>query len=256
MTDPIDQRIRPVPIEDELRSRLPRLRHERHRQPRAAGCPRWPQAGPSARAVHDARDGSELHRELSQVRRDRRRGDGQVPPARRPVAVRRARAPRPGLLAALPARGRPGQLRLRRRRPARRHALHGSAHDRHRLGAARRHRQGHRRVRGELRRHPGCSRRCCPRSCPTCSSTAPRASRWAWPPTSRPTTWARSPGPPTRSSRTPTLPPTSCASTCWAQTSRPAPRSSGSRSGATPSPASANASTPSGTCTPTVEVAS
>ena len=31
----------------------------------------------------------------------------------------------------------------------------------------------------------------CPRGCPTCWSTAPRASPWAWPPTCRPTTCPR-----------------------------------------------------------------
>ena len=38
----------------------------------------------------------------------------------------------------------------------------------------------------------GPSPRCCPRSSPTCWSTGPTASRWAWPPRSRRTTWARS----------------------------------------------------------------
>jgi hypothetical protein len=38
---------------------------------------------------------------------------------------------------------------------------------------------------------PSASRRCCRRASPTSSSTAPRASPSAWPPTSRPTTWAR-----------------------------------------------------------------
>ena len=122
-----------------------------------------------SRALPDVRDGLKpVHRRilytmhemglgstasLPQVRGHRRRGDGQVPPARRRGALRRARPPRPGLLAALPARRRPGQLRLRRRRPAGRHALHRGAHDRHRRRAAGGHRQGDRRVRRELRRH-------------------------------------------------------------------------------------------------------
>ena len=38
---------------------------------------------------------------------------------------------------------------------------------------------------------PSRSRPSCPPRCPTCWSTAPAASRWAWRPTSRPTTWAR-----------------------------------------------------------------
>ena len=39
------------------------------------------------------------------------------------------------------------------------------------------------------------NRPCCRPSCPTCWSTAPAALPSAWPPTSRPTTWARSPMP-------------------------------------------------------------
>ena len=54
---------------------------------------------------------------------------------------------------------------------------------------------------------------CCRRASPTCSSTAPRASRWAWPPTSRPTTWARSSTPSCTCSSTPRpRPTTSCSS--------------------------------------------
>ena len=87
------------------------------------------------------------------MRRDRRRGDGQVPPARRRRAVRRPRPPGPGLLDALPARRRPGQLRLGRRRPGGRHALHRGAPDRDRRRDAGRHRQGDRRLRRQLRRH-------------------------------------------------------------------------------------------------------
>ena len=168
--------------------RLPRLRDERDRQPRAAGRARRPQAGPPARAVHHERDGPLRGLRLPQVRGDRGRGDGQVPPPRRPVAVRRARPPRPGLLAALPARRRPGQLRLRRRRSAGRDALHRGAPGGHRVGAAGGHRQGHRRLRRELRRHPDAALGAARASCPTCSSTARRASPWAWPPTSRRTT--------------------------------------------------------------------
>ena len=88
------------------------------------------------------------------MRRDRRRGDGQVPPARRRRAVRRARPARPGLLDALPAGRRAGQLRLGRRRHRGRHAVHRGAPDRDRHRDAGRHRQGHGRLRGQLRRHP------------------------------------------------------------------------------------------------------
>ena len=57
MTDPVGRDHPPVPIEDELRSAVPRLRHERHRQPRAAGRARRPQAGPPPHPLHDERDG-------------------------------------------------------------------------------------------------------------------------------------------------------------------------------------------------------
>ena len=161
-----------------------------------------------ARALPDVRDGFKpVHRRIlyamgemglsadqlvPQVRRDRRRGDGQVPPARRQRAVRRAGPARPGLLDALPARRRPGQLRLGRRRHGGRDALHRGAPDRDRRRDARRHRQGHRRLRRQLRRHARSSRRSCRPSSRTCSSTAARASRSAWRPTSRRTTSARS----------------------------------------------------------------
>ena len=56
--------------------------------------------------------------------------------------------------------------------------------------AAGRHRQGNGRLRPELRRVRVASRRCCRRACRTCWSTAPRASRSAWRPTSRRTTCA------------------------------------------------------------------
>ena len=43
----------------------------------------------------------------------------------------------------------------------------------------------------QLRRFAAASRRSCRRASPTCWSTAPAASRSAWRPTSRRTTWAR-----------------------------------------------------------------
>ena len=94
----------------------------------------------TARALPDARDGLKpVHRRIlygmyagglrpdrkhqKSARRGRRR-HGQVPPARRPGDLRRARAHGPGLLAALPAHRRPRQLRLPRpQRPAGGNAL-------------------------------------------------------------------------------------------------------------------------------------
>ena len=89
----------------------------------------------TARALPDARDGLKpVHRRIlygmyagglrpdrkhqKSARRGRRR-DGQVPPARRPVDLRRAGPHGPGLLAPLPAHRRPRELRLPRpQRPA------------------------------------------------------------------------------------------------------------------------------------------
>ena len=68
-------------------------------------------------AMHEL--GLQPNRAVPQVRLHRRRGDGQVPPARRLGDLRHARPDGAGLLAALPARRRPGQLRLDRRRPGR-----------------------------------------------------------------------------------------------------------------------------------------
>ena len=133
---------------------VPRLRDERHRGSRAAGRPRRPQAGAPPDPVHDGRDGALGHELLPQVRGHRRRGDGQVPPARRRRPVRRAGPAGPGLLHALPAGRRAGQLRLGRRRLRRRDAVHGGTAHRDLRGDARRHRQEHRRLRGQLRRHP------------------------------------------------------------------------------------------------------
>src|ERR1044072_6322588 len=66
-------------------------------------------------------------RALPQVRERRWRRDGQLPPARRPGDLRHAGPPRPGLRAALPARGQAGELRLDRQRSAGGHALHRGA---------------------------------------------------------------------------------------------------------------------------------
>ena len=89
-----------------------------------------------------------------------------------------------------------GQLRLARR-PARRRPLHrvppGPArHARCSTASTRTPSTSVDNYAGEFAR----ARRCCPPASPTCWSTAARASPSAWPPTSRPTTWARSSTPP------------------------------------------------------------
>ncbi len=160
-----------------------------------------------ARALPDARDGLKpVHRRIlwamhegglrpdrnhREVRHRGRRRARQVPPARRPVRVRRPGPHGPGLLAAPPADRPARQLRLAvrsagglplHRVPARALAMQlladidedtvdftptSTAPTEEPEGAAR-------------------------RASPTCWSTAARASPSAWRPTSRPTTWARS----------------------------------------------------------------
>ena len=176
------------------RAQLPRVRDERGQGPRAARRRRRPEAGAAPHPLRDARAGPR-HAPTRHVksRARRRRRARQVPPARRPGRVRRAGAHGAGLLAALSADRRPGQLRLARRRRRGGDALHRSAPD-----AA----------------SPSC---CSPRSTRARSISSPNydgafeeprllparlpfaaaerrvaASRSAWPPRSRPTTCAKS----------------------------------------------------------------
>ena len=121
-----------------------------------------------ARALPDVRDGLKpVHRRILYTQHQlnntwnrpylksaRVVGDcmGKFHPARRRVDLRRRGAHGAGLLAALPARRRPGQLGLHRRRSRRGHALHRGAHDPARRRDARRHRQRDGRLAAELRR--------------------------------------------------------------------------------------------------------
>ena len=135
------------------------LRDERHHRPRAARRPRRAEAGPPARHLRHAHDGARLEPDVPQVRQDRRRGDGELPPARRRLDLRHARPPGAGLQHALSAGGRPGELRIGRRRPAGGDALHRSEA----AGALRRPdgrpRPGDGRFRSQLRRDdPGTHR--------------------------------------------------------------------------------------------------
>lgn len=73
---------------------------------------------------------------------------------------------------------------------------------------------------------PSTSRPCCRPACPTCCSTAPPASRWAWPPTCRRTTCGKSRRPACACSTSRARRSPNCANTCRARTSPPKPRSS------------------------------
>ena len=119
--------IEPRGLEEEMRSSYLDYAMSRHRRARAARRPRRPEARPPPRALRDERGRPAAQPALRQVRAHRRRRDGQLPPARRLGDLRHARAAGAGLLDALPARRRAGQLRLDRRRPAGRHALHRGA---------------------------------------------------------------------------------------------------------------------------------
>ena len=96
------------------------LRDERHHRARAAGRARRAQAGASPRPLRDVRPRQRLEPAVQEVGARRRRRHRQVPPARRLGGLRHHRAHGAGLLAALPAGRRPGQLRLGRRRSRRR----------------------------------------------------------------------------------------------------------------------------------------
>ena len=107
------------------------------------------------------------------------------------VDLRRDGAHGAGLLAARPAGRRPRQLRLARRRRRRRPcATPRRGWRRSPMRAARRARAGDGRLPPELRRHDRGADRAAGR-CRSCWSTAAPASRSAWRPTSRRTTWAR-----------------------------------------------------------------
>ena len=109
------------------------------------------------------------------------------------LGVRRAGPHGAGLLAAVPAHRRAGQLRLGGRRSRRGLPLHrGAAHPR-RGGDAGGHRQEHGRLPAQLRRSPAGAHRPPVQDPQPAGERLERASRSAWPPTSRRTTCARWP---------------------------------------------------------------
>ena len=106
--------------------------------------------------------------------------------------------------------------------PAGGHALHRGAHDGHRSRGPGRYRQGHRRLRRELRRHAHAAVRVAGPAAQSARQRHAPASPSAWPRTSRRTTWARSCVPRRRSSTTPRSRPPSSASTSSGRTCPPA----------------------------------
>ena len=151
------------------------------------------------RALPDVRDGLKpVHRRilyamsgagavagpgLQEVRDGRGRGAGEVPSARGFGGLRRACANGAGVLAALSAGGRPGQLRLHRRRLGGGVPLHGSAVSSacpwNSWPTSTRKRSASTTTSTAASRNRRCSRR----RRPICWSTARRGSRWGWRPT-------------------------------------------------------------------------
>ena len=104
---------------------LSQLRAQRDHLAAPARRPRRPQAGAAAHPVRDvARPARHGRRPVRQVRGRGRRGDEELSPARRPVDLRRAGPHGPAVQPAAPAGRGLRQLRLDRRRPARRDAVH------------------------------------------------------------------------------------------------------------------------------------
>ncbi len=122
---------------------IPRLCPVDHHGPGPARRPRRVEARPPPHPLRHAGAAARPRDGLQEMREDRRRRDGRLPPPRRPGDLRRAGAARAGLLVPLPAGRRPGQFRQHRRRPGRRLPLHRSPDDGVRQAPARRHRARH-----------------------------------------------------------------------------------------------------------------
>ena len=129
---------------------LSRLRDERDRGARASGCARRAQAGASAHPLFDARERARAGQAYANGRASSATSS-EISSAWRPVDLRRAGAHGAGFLDAHAADRRPGQFRFGRRRSARSHRYTEVRLEQRRRGAARRYRQGHRRLSGQLR---------------------------------------------------------------------------------------------------------
>ena len=145
-------RTEPVDIQRRDAAQLPRLRDVGHRGPGAAGCPGRPEARPHPHPVRDVRRRVPARPRLLQVRPRHRRGDGQLPPARRLGHLRHPGPDGAAVGHADAADRRPGQLRLAGQRPGRGHAVHRVPADPAGHGDAAGHRQGDCRFPAELRR--------------------------------------------------------------------------------------------------------
>ena len=178
-----------VSLAEATRTRYLNYAPERDHVAGLARRSRRPQAGAAADLVRDvARPARHRRRPLHEVRGGRRRGDEELPPARRPVDLRRPGPDGPAVQPS-PSSGRGlRQLRLDRRRPARRHAVHRVPPDADRPGAAERAARPDGRFPAQLRLDDRGAESSCPRSSRTCWSTARRGSPSGWRRTSRRTT--------------------------------------------------------------------
>ena len=150
-----------------MRVELPRLRDERHR--RRAPCPTSATAssrsiaGSSTRWARWGLSATSSYRKCAAIVGEVM---GKYHPHGDSRPVRRPRPARPGLLDALPARRRPGQLRLGRRRRRGRDALHGGAPDRDRRPRCSPTSTRRPSTSSTTTTAPRSSRRSCRRSCP------------------------------------------------------------------------------------------
>ena len=130
---------------------LPRVRRLGHPRPGPARRTGRSQARPPPDPLLDERDGPAPRPRAREVQPRRRRGHGQVPPARRHRDLRRARPDGPALRHAAAPRRRARQLRLARRRPGRL-PVHRGPDGTGRPAHGGQPRRGHRPLRPELRR--------------------------------------------------------------------------------------------------------
>ena len=188
-----DTIVEDVPLAEATRIALPQLCPERHHLAGLARRPRRPQAGAAADLVRDVgRPPRHGRRPLHEVRGGRRRGDEELSPARRPVDLRRPGPDGPAVQPAASAGRGLRQLRLDRRRPAGRDAVHRVPADADRRRSCSASSATRRSTSGRITPRRPRSRWSSPRSSPTCWSTGRRGSPSGWRRTSRRTTSRKS----------------------------------------------------------------